>query len=43
MHDMTEFFYSHQAIDVNGLRPTDAIDVIPSEIDQHHMLGTILD
>lgn len=43
MHDMTEFLDLHQRIHLDRLRSTNTIDVVPREIDEHHMLRSILD
>jgi hypothetical protein len=43
VHHVAEFLDLHQAVDVDRLGPAHAVDVVPCEIDEHDVLGAVLE
>ena len=42
MNDVTEFFYSHQIVEVDSFGLADPVDVVPGKVNQHDMFRSVL-
>jgi hypothetical protein len=43
MHDVAELLDLHQGIDIDSLGSTDTVHVVAREVDEHNVLGSILE
>ena len=43
VHDVAELLDLHQAVDLDSIGPADAVDVVAREVDEHDVLGPVLE